>query len=145
MPKGSSEQEPVRQPVCPGDNSVLSAFRMYRAASSITGVLLILVCVEMFLKYILGVQVFALTGGALVELYHVDVPEPSGLNLSVMTLIFHGWFYVFYLWSDLYLWSKVRFGFALFIVIALGGVVPLMSFVVERYVYKKLSKRFVST
>ena len=43
----------------------------------------------------------------------------------------HGWFYVVYLFSDFRLWSLMRWPFIRFIVIALGGVIPFLSFILE--------------
>ena len=46
-------------------------------------------------------------------------------------MIAHGWFYVVYLFSDFRLWSLMRWPFSKFILIALGGVIPLLSFFLE--------------
>jgi integral membrane protein len=59
----------------------------------------------------------------------------TGVNLSTVILILHGWFYVVYLFSDFRLWSLMRWTFSRFIIIALGGVVPFLSFIVERRVH----------
>jgi integral membrane protein len=53
------------------------------------------------------------------------------VNLSTGILIAHGWFYVLYLFSDFRLWSLMRWPFSRFVLIALGGVVPTLSFFVE--------------
>ncbi|MDQ1546513.1 MAG: hypothetical protein QOH69_1417, partial [Actinomycetota bacterium] len=49
----------------------------------------------------------------------------------------HGWFYVVYLLADFTLWSRMRWPFAMFILIALGGVVPFLSFIAEHFVAKR--------
>ena len=59
------------------------------------------------------------------------------MNLSTVILILHGWFYVVYLYSDFRLWSLMRWTFPRFIIIALGGVVPFLSFIVERRVHRQ--------
>lgn len=41
-----------------------------------------------------------------------------------------------YLISDFRVWSSLRWDFKRFIVIALGGVVPFLSFIVERYYHR---------
>jgi hypothetical protein len=52
----------------------------------------------------------------------------------------HGWFYVVYLFSDFTLWSRMRWPFVMFILIALGGVVPFLSFIVEYYVARQVRR-----
>jgi hypothetical protein len=64
-------------------------------------------------------------------------PGLSGVNLSIGILIVHGWFYVVYLLADFTLWSRMRWPFAMFILIALGGVVPFLSFIAEHFVAKR--------
>jgi hypothetical protein len=43
-----------------------------------------------------------------------------------------------YLFSDFRLWSILRWPFSRFIAIALGGVVPFLSFFVEHYITKRV-------
>jgi hypothetical protein len=52
----------------------------------------------------------------------------------------HGWFYVVYLISDFQLWSRMRWPFAMFVLIALGGVVPFLSFIAEHFVAKRAAR-----
>ncbi|MEY3561461.1 MAG: hypothetical protein RL068_613 [Actinomycetota bacterium] len=54
-----------------------------------------------------------------------------GLNLTVAILIVHGWLYVLYLFADFRLWTLMRWSFFRFLIIAAGGVVPLLSFFTE--------------
>lgn len=54
-----------------------------------------------------------------------------GLNLTVAILIVHGWLYVLYLFTDFRLWTLMRWPFTRFLLIAAGGVVPLLSFYTE--------------
>ena len=56
----------------------------------------------------------------------------GGFNLSIAVLIVHGWMYVVYLISNFRLWSLMRWPFTKLIVLALGGVVPFLSFFVEK-------------
>ena len=60
----------------------------------------------------------------------------SGVNVSTWILIVHGWFYVVYLLSCLRVWSLMRWPFAQLVVMALGGVVPFLSFIVERKIHR---------
>jgi hypothetical protein len=61
----------------------------------------------------------------------------SGLNVSLGILIAHGWLYVVYLFMDFRLWSLMRWPFTRFIAIALGGVVPFLSFIVEHFIARR--------
>ena len=56
----------------------------------------------------------------------------GGFNVSVTVLIVHGWMYVVYLMSNFRLWTLMRWPFAKMILLALGGVVPFLSFIVEK-------------
>jgi hypothetical protein len=67
----------------------------------------------------------------------------SGLDLTSVSLIIHGWLYVAYLFGDFRMWTLYRWNFMRFLVIALGGVVPLLSFFTERH-YSKVAERQLS-
>ena len=53
----------------------------------------------------------------------------------------HGWLYVVYLAIDFALWRYGRWSFTRFLFIALGGIVPLLSFVFERIVPRYVEDR----
>ncbi|MCS5714806.1 DUF3817 domain-containing protein [Herbiconiux sp. CPCC 205716] len=109
---------------------IRGAVKFYQVASIITGVLLLLLCVEMLLKYTpLGLEVEL--GGRNGLLALVPDGTVTAVNLSTGILIVHGWFYVVYLFSDFRLWSLMRWPFLRFILIALGGVIPFLSFFLE--------------
>ncbi len=121
-------------------NPVLGALKLYKVASRITGSLLILLLVEVAVRYGLGLDLW-LAGpqGFLALVPHSNEPggmPASGLNLSTGILIIHGWFYVLYLYSDFRIWTLLRWNFTRFIVIAAGGVVPLLSFFTEAHFAK---------
>jgi integral membrane protein len=59
----------------------------------------------------------------------------GGVNISTWILIVHGWFYVVYLVSCFRVWTLMRWPFPQLVVMALGGVVPFLSFVVERKIH----------
>ena len=59
-----------------------------------------------------------------------------GINLTVLILIVHGWLYVVYLLADFRLWTLMRWSFGRFLLIALGGVIPLLSFFTEHHFAK---------
>ncbi|MBZ4486941.1 DUF3817 domain-containing protein [Microbacterium sp. cx-55] len=122
--------------------AIRGALRFYQICSIITGVGLLLLVTEMILKYTpLAVEVFAGgSGGALWLAPVIAGPEGElvstgdGVNLSLAILIIHGWFYVVYLFACFRVWSLMRWPFWRFLLLAAGGVVPFLSFVMEWFV-----------
>ena len=92
----------------------------YRVMAWVTGAFLLLLTLEMVMKY-----VFA--GG-----------EPV---LGTWIAIVHGWIYVVYLVTVLDLWSTSRSGAGRLVVLVLAGVVPVLSFVAERRVTRDARAR----
>ncbi|MCC3290336.1 MULTISPECIES: DUF3817 domain-containing protein [Arthrobacter] len=100
---------------------IRSALKFYKVFSYVTGVLLLALVVEMIAKYGFDTEIIV-----------------GSVNLSIGVLILHGWMYVVYLLSDFRLWQLMRWPFSKFILIALGGVVPFLSFVVEGRIHKQV-------
>ncbi len=105
---------------------------VYKVSSIITGSFLLLLVLMMVLRYGFGVDIELLGPYGFLALTPKDLIE--GINLSSGILIVHGWLYVLYLACDFLLWRYIRFSFARFLFIALGGVVPFLSFYFERRV-----------
>lgn len=121
---------------------IRSALRLYRVSSYITGTMLLLLVLEMLLKYTDVHREFDLLGqNGFLALVPWDPTgmhsQITGLNLSTGILIAHGWLYVLYLFADFRLWSFMRWPFSRFIAIALGGVVPFLSFIVEHFISRR--------
>ncbi|MDQ0613675.1 hypothetical protein QF046_001316 [Microbacterium sp. W4I4] len=118
--------------------AIRGALKFYQIASIITGVMLLLLVTEMVLKYT-PIRQELFLGGSGGFLWFADVvqgPEKlestgDGVNLSLGILIAHGWFYVVYLFACFRMWSLMRWPFPRFILLALGGVIPLLSFIME--------------
>jgi integral membrane protein len=116
---------------------IRGALRFYQVASVITGVMLLLLCAEMLLKYVWHFELYAFGPGGflsfqpVIETANGLESTGTGANLSTGILIAHGWFYVVYLFSDFRLWSLMRWPFTRFILIALGGIIPFLSFFLE--------------
>jgi integral membrane protein len=68
----------------------------------------------------------------------------DGTNISLMILVAHGWFYVVYLFAIFRLWSLMRWPFARFIMLALGGVIPALSFIMEVRVSREVKAYLAS-
>jgi integral membrane protein len=92
------------------------SLRRYRVAALVTGVMLLILCVELVLKYVVQVG--------------DDVMRWIG-----WVPFAHGWIYVLYLVTVMDLWSTMRWGFRRLASMVFAGVVPVMSFVVERRVH----------
>lgn len=122
---------------------VRSTVKVFKVSSIITGTFLLLLVVMMVLRYGLGVDIEL--GGP----YGLLVLTPRdlivGVNLSTAILIAHGWFYVLYLGADFVLWRFTRWSFARFLLIALGGIIPITSFFFERLVPRWAEKAIART
>lgn len=105
---------------------------VYKVSSIITGSFLLFLCLMMVLRYGFGVDIEL--GGPYGFLALTPKDLIVGINLSTVILIVHGWLYVLYLACDFLLWRYVRFSFLRFLFIALGGIIPLLSFFLERRV-----------
>ncbi|NLE71212.1 MAG: DUF3817 domain-containing protein [Actinomycetales bacterium] len=100
-----------------------AALRRYRVMAWITGTMLLVLTAEMVLKYLVQ------AGGV----------GPDGEPLPVIgtwVAFVHGWIYVVYLATVIDLWAKVRWGWGRLVTMVLAGVVPVMSFVMERRVHR---------
>ncbi|MFH5878309.1 DUF3817 domain-containing protein [Arthrobacter sp. NA-172] len=118
---------------------IRSALKFYKVMAYLTGTMLLLLCAELVARYVFGVYLFAGgTNAATGQAFGFGFADAEskavlgGVNVSIAVLIVHGWMYVLYLISDFRLWSLMRWQFTKLILLALGGVVPLMSFIVEK-------------
>jgi integral membrane protein len=121
------------------ETQIRSALKFYKVLAYLTGGMLLLLCAELIARYAFGQYLFAGGTSAVTGEPHAfgfADAEPAGViggvNLSVAVLIVHGWMYVVYLISNFRLWSLMRWPFAKLIILALGGVVPFLSFFVEK-------------
>lgn len=124
---------------------IRKALSVYKVTSVITGTMLLLLCAVMVMKYAFRVELFLFTPNGFAEFMPV-VPagqEESfvrpGFNLFKAFLVAHGWFYVVYLISNFMLWSPMRWPFMRFLVLALGGIVPLLSFIMEGRIVREVN------
>lgn len=120
---------------------IRKALSVYRVLAWITGLFLLLLVVEMVLKYGYSMEFTTGYNDQLIALVPSAVIEGSGLtNLSVIIQITHGYIYIAYLISAFLLVNWVRWPIMKFILIALGGVVPLLSFFVEHRVHRQVNE-----
>lgn len=127
----------VLQPKVEDYPRIRKALKVYKVTSVITGIMLLLLCAVMVMKYVFQVHIFLFTPSGVLSLEPiadegVDTGfTPEGFDLFRAILIAHGWFYVVYLFSNFMLWSPMRWSFMRFLLLALGGVIPFMSFWLE--------------
>ena len=129
---------------------IRKALSFYKVTSVITGFMLLLLCAVMVMKYAVGVQLFLFTPDGFAVFRPIaqhglesDFVEP-GFDLFKAILIAHGWFYVLYLVSDFLLWSPMRWNFWRFILIALGGVIPFLSFFLDARIAREVTEFLVA-
>jgi len=115
---------------------------VYKVSSYITGTFLLLLCLMMVFRYGFGVDIELLGPYGFLALTPQDLI--AGINLSTVILITHGWLYVLYLACDFLLWRYLRWSFFRFVFIALGGIIPLLSFFLERQVPREVEKRIAA-
>jgi len=115
---------------------IRSALKLYKATSIITGSFLLLLCLMMVFRY--GFLVDIELAGPSGFLALTPREQITGINLSIIILIVHGWLYVLYLFSDFRLWSLARWPFTRFLFVALGGVIPLSSFFIEHRIHAQV-------
>ena len=108
-----------------------TALKWYRIAAWITGILLILLAIEIIAKYGFGSEVEMFGDQGLFALVPNDTVQ--AFNLSQATVIAHGWFYVVYLFTSFRVWTILRWPFWRFLWLASGGLFPVLSFVIEHY------------
>ncbi len=135
MPLAQSQIEPAKK-----------LLRYFKISSYVTGIFLILLMITWGIRRLpfLGYDLWLLgpNGFITFESYGVEgegLPD-VGFNLTVWILIVHGWLYVVYLLVDFRLWTIMRWSVVRFLLIALGGVVPLLSFITEAH-YQKLARQ----
>lgn len=135
----------------PQEVTLRGALKYFKVTSYITGIFLVLIMILWGIRLAIQADVWLAgpDGFAYLAYYSLDAagekvgfPE-TGINLTSISLIIHGWLYVAYLFGDFRMWTLYRWSFLRFLVIALGGVVPLLSFFTERY-FSKVAERQLS-
>ena len=125
---------------------IRSALRFFKVSSYVTGVFLLLLMITWGIRRLpfLGFDLWlgGPNGFITFEDYGVEgegLPD-VGINLTVLILIVHGWLYVVYLLADFRIWTLLRWPVTRFLFIALGGIVPFLSFYTEAR-YAKLAEQ----
>ena len=124
--------------------AIRGVLKYFKATSYITGVFLIVIMILWGIRLSVHADLWLAGPDGLLQLayYSVDANgdkvglPTTGLNLTSVSLIVHGWLYVAYLFGDFRLWTLMRWSFFRFLLIALGGVIPLLSFFTEHHFAK---------
>jgi integral membrane protein len=95
-----------------------AALLRYRVVTYIVGTLLIVLTIGTIIKYTGGTDQIVATVGML-----------------------HGFLYIVYLVLTADLARRARFGFGFTILVMLSGTIPVMSFVAERFVTKRVKAK----
>jgi cytochrome c oxidase subunit IV len=127
--------------------TIRGVLKYFKVTSYITGIFLVLIMILWGIR--LSIQADLWLGGpdAFLQLAYYSVDSSgekigfpsSGIDITVISLIVHGWLYVAYLFGDFRLWTLMRWSFFRFLLIALGGIIPLLSFFTERH-YTKVAE-----
>jgi len=100
------------------------ALKRYRIMAFVTGSFLLLLTVVTLVKYI---------GMAF------GWENESFLSVALVIGIVHGWIFMVYVLACADLWRRMKWQLGRLLTMVLGGVVPVMSFVVERRVSRDVA------
>ena len=103
---------------------VKPALTAFSITAYVTGVMLLILCVEMIYKYLI-----------------LDPGDPTPAFLKTIAIV-HGWCYMAFLLATVNLGMKARWEPSKWIITALGGVVPFLSFIVESKRRKEVKAAF---
>lgn len=121
------------------------ALRYFKVTSYITGIFLLVISVLFGIRLGLSSDLWVAGPKGLLGLAQFSIDPTSGekvgfptqgFSFTTISLIVHGWLYVAYLYGNFRLWTLLRWGIGKFLIIALGGVVPFLSFFTERHFAK---------
>ena len=135
----------------PQEATLRGVLKYFKVTSYITGIFLVLIMILWGIRLSVQADLWLAGPDGFLAMAYYSVDEagnkvglPStGLDITSASLIVHGWLYVAYLFGDFRMWTLFRWNFLRFIVIALGGVVPLLSFFTERH-YSRVAERQLS-
>jgi integral membrane protein len=127
MAKGSAEKSVT----APAPAGLTGGLKFYRFSAYVTGILLLLLTIEMIAKYGYGMEVEMFGDRGMVAF--VPDGQVEAFNFSQAILIAHGWFYVVYLFASFRVWTMMRWPFWRFLWLASGGLFPFLSFFIEHY------------
>ena len=129
----------------PTSAELTKSLRFFKIASYVTGIFLLLISVLYGMRLGISADVWIAGPQGPLSLAQFSVDPATGdrfgfptegFSFTVVSLIIHGWLYVVYLYANFRLWVQLRWGIGKFLIIAMGGIVPFLSFFTERYFTK---------
>jgi integral membrane protein len=106
------------------ETPVNGTLNRYRVMAFITGSFLLLLTAVTLVKYI-GIA--------------FDWEHEGFLSLATVIGIVHGWIFIVYVAACAFLWMRMKWPFGRLVTMVLGGVVPGMSFVMERRISREVA------
>lgn len=96
----------------------------YRIMAYITGSFLVLLTVVTLIKYV-GLA--------------FDWENAGFWNFATTVGIVHGWIFIVYVAACALLWMRMKWPFGRLVTMVLGGVIPWLSFVIERRIAREVA------
>lgn len=125
-------------------DQISGSLTFYKVFAFVTGIMLLLLVVKMVADYGFGLELYL--GGVTTDgdsnvfgLYPQGGVE-DGTAVSYWVAVVHGWIYVVYIIAGFRLWYLMSWTLGRLAIIVLGGVVPFLSFVVERRISREVSR-----
>ncbi len=115
---------------------IRGSLTFYKVFAFVTGIMLLILVAKMIMDYGFGYELYA--GGVAPDGAENTLgffPKESvtgGEGISYWTAVVHGWIYVIYVIAGFRLWFLMNWKVSRLLTIVLGGVVPFLSFIVER-------------
>lgn len=97
----------------------------YRVMAYITGSFLLLLTAVTLAKYI--------------REWFFGIKDDGFSDFATLVGIVHGWVFIAYVAACAFLWMRMKWAFGRLVTMVLGGVVPGMSFVMERRISREVA------
>lgn len=126
---------------------IRGSLTFYKVAAYVTGVMLLLLVVKMVADYGFGLELYiggTIDGESQTLGLHPEGAVADGTAVSYWIAVVHGWIYVIYIFAGFRLWFLMNWKLTRLLTIVLGGVVPFLSFVVERRIAGEVHQEMVS-
>ena len=121
---------------------IQGSLKFYKVFAFITGIMLLILVAKMIMDYGFGYELYAggtTAAGAENTLgFHPKDSVVDGTGISYWIAVIHGWIYVIYIIAGFRLWYLMNWKVGRLVTIVLGGVVPFLSFVVERKIAREV-------
>lgn len=132
----AAPQRPKKRRFAGTVDQISGSLTFYKIFAFVTGIMLLILVAKMIMDYGFGYELYAggtTADGAANSLgFHPKDSVVDGAGISYWVAVVHGWIYVVYVIAGFRLWYLMSWKIGRLVVIVLGGVVPFLSFIVER-------------